>query len=98
MVTHAKNTGVRKLLFSFITLFLVVTVSFVTGEILVRIFSPQPSMYPRWDFSDRYGFENNTNTVTVHEAPGKWKFIYTTNEYRYRGKQFRSQMYMKRLI
>ena len=75
----------KSVLLGSISILVSIVVVIALGEILLRQFSPQPSMYPRWDFSQRYGHENRRNTTIVHEAPGAWRFTYTLNEYRYRG-------------
>ena len=43
-------------------------------------------MYPRWKFSEKYGAELFKNKKMVHEKLGRWKFIYTINDYQYRGR------------
>lgn len=75
-----------KFLFSIITFILVLTIIIITGEILLRIFDPQPYMYPRWEFSSEYGSLLYKNQSMKNSRPGHFKFTYTINNYRYRGK------------
>ena len=74
------------MLFSLLTALFACVIVVITGEFLLRVFSPQTSMYPRWKFSPEYGYVLYGNTTMVHERPGRWRFTYTTNEYQYRGK------------
>jgi hypothetical protein len=60
-------------------------ITFLVGEIFLRVLSPQETMYPRPEFSPHYGFQRHRGTPVVHEAPGRWRFQYNINEYRYRG-------------
>ncbi len=62
-----------------------IAVIFVLGELSVRLFCPQASMYPRMEYSPEYGFIFPKNATIVDECPRKWKFTYTTNENRSRG-------------
>jgi hypothetical protein len=57
----------------------------VLGELFIAIVSPQRTMYPRREYSAEYGFTNYKNTKTVHQKLGRWRFVYTTNQYRNRG-------------
>jgi len=43
-------------------------------------------MYPRWEFSPAHGTMLFGNQKIVHTYPSRWEFIYTINEYQYRGK------------
>ena len=52
---------------------------------MVRFLRPQASLYPRWQYSAKYGKVLYKNTKMVHYMPGKWKFIYSINSYGYRG-------------
>ena len=62
-----------------------VLLTFIAAELLIRLTSPQVSMYPRWEFSLRYGLEPSQDASIIHPAPGRWRFTYTTNEHRHRG-------------
>ena len=53
----------------------------------MRIFNPQPSLYPRWQYSLEYGKVLFKSCIMEHKGPGKWKFTYTINECGYRGKK-----------
>ena len=75
----------RKLLLAAMATTLAVLITFGLAEVLIRLVDPQPSLYPRFEFSRRYGFELYQNAQMIHTMPGQWRFIYTTNEYRYRG-------------
>lgn len=61
-------------------------ISLVIGELLVRYVRPQESLYPRWKVSRAYVNELYPNARMVHTVPGRWKFIYTINQYGYRGR------------
>jgi GDSL-like lipase/acylhydrolase family protein len=53
-------------------------------EAAVRFVAPQPQLYPRFRYSERFGHELPTSTTMVHEKSGAWRFTYTTNEYGFR--------------
>jgi hypothetical protein len=61
-------------------------ITLVAGELLVRFVRPQPSMYPRWQYSPAYGSLLFPNRTMVHECPGRWRFTYSINAYGYRGR------------
>jgi len=75
----------RKLLLVALTALFTAGITILVGEVFLRLVSPRASMYPRREFSPHYGFERYRSTPVVHEAPGRWRFEYTVNEYRYRG-------------
>lgn len=75
----------KTIFFSLMGLMLVAVVTVVAAEVMIRFVSPQRYMYPRWEFSSRYGFEPFESTEMVHTLPGQWRYIYSINEYRYRG-------------
>jgi len=75
-----------KFFFSIITFILVLTIIFITGEILLRNFDPQKYMYPRWEFSSEYGSMLYKNQNMTESRPGHFKFTSTINSYQYRGK------------
>ena len=56
----------------------------VVFEVMLRLFAPQPYIYPRYQYSERYGQVLYPSTVMVAEAPGAWRFTYTTSEYGFR--------------
>jgi len=84
MDKHRSRRG-RGVLFVLLTGLIGISLSLVAGELLVRLVHPVPSLYPRWESSRQYGWVLFANTKTIHETPGKWRFIYTINEYSYRG-------------
>lgn len=53
-------------------------------EIAVRFIVPQPQLYPRYRYSERFGHLLPASATIVHEKPGAWRFVYNTNEYGYR--------------
>ncbi|HET6349206.1 MAG TPA: SGNH/GDSL hydrolase family protein [Candidatus Krumholzibacteria bacterium] len=65
----------------------VVTVAamLVLGELLINIASPTEYLYPRYQFSSKYGFIPFANTVMVHGIPHKYQFHYTVNSQHSRG-------------
>ena len=76
----------KKILFSVVLGMFLLGIVIIVGELSIRIIHPQNTLYPRWKFSEKYGAELYGNTQMVHEQPGRWKFIYTINDYQYRGK------------
>jgi hypothetical protein len=58
--------------------------SVVMFEVILRLFAPQPYIYPRYQYSERYGQVLYPSTVMVAETPGQWRFAYTTSEYGFR--------------
>ncbi|MFX0200415.1 MAG: hypothetical protein ACFFCW_30215 [Candidatus Hodarchaeota archaeon] len=84
--TIKQKTNKPKILFSIVIVIMVLIVVFVTGELLIRILNPQVSLYPRFQFSSKYGFMLFEKCKMIHMRPGKWKFTYTINEFQYRGK------------
>lgn len=65
-------------------LIVIVTVA-VVGELMVRFIRPQRTMHPRWQFSAQYGTTLFPDREMVHEQPGRWRFVYTTNANNCRG-------------
>lgn len=61
-------------------------VTIVLGELLIGLINPQTTLVPRQEASTEYGFLNYSDTRRVHERRGKWRFVYTTNQYGNRGK------------
>jgi hypothetical protein len=53
-------------------------------EVAVRFIVPQPALYPRYLYSERYGHLLPASSTIVHEMRGAWRFTYTTNEYGFR--------------
>ena len=80
-------TRSRRLVFSLIVAFASTTVVLICAEVLIRIFHPMVTLYPRDRFSPSYGDILNPNTVVVHELPGKWIFHYTVNGAGYHGRE-----------
>ena len=76
----------KKLFILFSTAVVFFTVCIILGEILIAIVSPQETEFPRAEYSAEYGFMNYKNTKIVNEKRRKWRFVYTTNQFRNRGK------------
>jgi len=70
-----------------LTMLLSMFIMLAGGELVVRLFAPQKSLYPRWEYSEHYGSKLYKNTTMVHEKPGNWRFEYTINGYGYRGRE-----------
>jgi len=51
----------------------------------LRFFYPQESLSPRWAYSERYCSSVYPSVRMVHERPGRWRFVYTTNANEHRG-------------
>jgi hypothetical protein len=62
----------------------VVLCGVVIFEVMLRLVAPQPYIYPRYQYSERYGQVLYPSTVMVAETPGEWRFTYTTSEYGFR--------------
>lgn len=75
----------KRFLATLIAALIAVVVVVVVGELMVRFIRPQRSMYPRWQFSSKYGAMLFPDREMVHERPGQWRFIYTTNANQCRG-------------
>jgi len=63
-----------------------VAVALILCEFFVGAFIPQAVMYPRVRLSEKYYHDLYPGEKMLHEMPGRWKFIYTINEYGCRGK------------
>ena len=74
----------RKLGFWAILIVLTIGVTMVGLELLVRILSPQATIYPRYQYSERLSQSLFPSTTMVAELPGAWRFVYTTSEYGFR--------------
>ncbi len=75
----------KRFLATLIAVLIVIVVVAAVGELMVRLIRPQHSMYPRWQFSSKYGTMLFPDREMVHERPGHWRFIYTTNANQCRG-------------
>jgi hypothetical protein len=74
----------RRGVFVLIMVLLVITVPLVFLEVAVRFISPQPEIYPRYRYSERYGHMFPESSTIINQVPGSWRFAYRTNEYGYR--------------
>jgi hypothetical protein len=74
----------RKLSSAAITALVITVVTLVLFEIAVRFIVPQPELYPRYRYSERFGHLLPESTTIVNQKPGAWRFVYNTNEYGYR--------------
>ncbi|MDF0643870.1 MAG: hypothetical protein P0111_07545 [Nitrospira sp.] len=74
----------RKVVFWGIMLSLAVVVPLLCFEILVRLIAPQTELYPRYQYSERFGHRMAESATIVNQLPGVWRFNYRTNEYGYR--------------
>jgi hypothetical protein len=76
--------AMRKAAFTTIMFALVMVATLAIFEVLVRLILPQPQLYPRYRYSERYGHHLPESATIVHELPGAWRFVYRTNEYGFR--------------
>lgn len=83
---HHESSPIKRRAFYVAIIALSATISLVVGELIVRLFSPAPYMYPRYKYSQKYRFTLFENTRMEHGFPGKFKFYYTINEHGYRGR------------
>ena len=88
----------KKVVFYTILVVTSVASTFLFGEILVRVFSPAPSLYPRYKFSSTYGFQVYEDTKMVHTLPSKYTFLYSVNKYGYRGKAIDPAQYDQKTV
>ncbi|MCI0657213.1 MAG: SGNH/GDSL hydrolase family protein [Acidobacteria bacterium] len=75
----------RKALFTILGFLLSSVFAIAILELLLRSFYPQETLYPRWAFSPQYCSTAYPDVRMVHERPGRWRFVYTINDLRYRG-------------
>jgi hypothetical protein len=75
----------KRVVFTLLTAMCVVSVTVFMGEILIRLLSPVPYLFPKFQFSRQYGFTLFENRKMTHEQPGHWNFVYSVNSYGYRG-------------
>jgi len=61
-------------------------VAILFAEAVLRIAAPRESLYPRWEYCPEYGHIPYRNCRMIHQCGSKWKFIYTVNRDRCRGK------------
>ncbi len=57
----------------------------IIAEVGIRFLSPQDTLYPRYQFSEKYGLSLFPNTVMTHSRPGRYLYRYTVNHAGYRG-------------
>ena len=75
----------RKALFTILGFLLSTVFAIAILELLLRSFYPQEALYPRWAFSPQYCSTVYPDVRMVHERAGRWRFVYTINNLRYRG-------------
>jgi len=75
----------RKVFFFLIMAGIIVAGTIIGAELIIRIFLPQPFLFPRWEYSPEYGSIFPADTTVTSGCPGKWEFIYTINKYGNRG-------------
>jgi len=75
---------------------LLVVVSLIFGlfitELLIRTFSPQRILYPKWNLVNVVGRENIAEAVMVHSGPG-WEYEYSINSLGHRGDTLLSKIW-----
>src|SRR2546425_13311305 len=82
--TLPQLTRRRKLAFTAIMLLLMIAATLAFIEVAARVVFPQPELYPRYRYSERYGHLLPASATIVNQLPGAWRFVYHTNEYGYR--------------
>jgi hypothetical protein len=78
-------SGIRKVAFFLIMAGIIVAGTIIGGELIIRIFLPQPNLFPRWEYSPEYGSVFPAETTVISRCPGKWEFFYTINKFGCRG-------------
>jgi hypothetical protein len=63
---------------------IIIGITLAMLEVAVRYIVPQPTLYPRYVYSERYGHFLPASTTIVHQMRGAWRFTYRTNEYGFR--------------
>jgi hypothetical protein len=76
----------RTALFTLLGFALSTLLALAALEIGLRLVYPQETLRPRWAYSPQYCFTVYPNVRMVHERLGRWRFVYTTNAQRYRGR------------
>jgi hypothetical protein len=76
----------KRSIYFILTILVGIVFSLFIGEIFVRFLQPQSSLYPRWKYSAQYGALLYENTKMVHSKPRDYNYVYTINQYGYRGK------------
>ena len=84
MIDMPEMTRGRKSAFTAIMLLLMIAATLAFIEIAARVVFPQPELYPRYRYSERYGHLLPASATIVNQLPGAWRFVYHTNEYGYR--------------
>src|SRR2546426_11767553 len=82
--TPPQLTRRRKLAFTALMLLLMIAATLAFIEIAARVVFPQPELYPRYRYSERYGHFLPASATIVNQLPGAWRFVYHTNESGYR--------------
>lgn len=78
-------TGNQKKIFYAVLIVMEFVVILAGAEMLIYILSPQDTLYPRYQFSAKYGLALFPDTEMVHKRPGKYLYRYTVNHAGYRG-------------
>jgi len=77
--------GRKQILFGLLAVAISASVALALAEVILRLGYPQETMSPRWRFSPRYCTLAYPLAQMIHERPGRWRFVYTTNELGHRG-------------
>jgi len=75
----------RRTAFITVTVLLLSCLFLLIGEFLIRAVKPLPTLSPRYLYSPLYGQFLRPSCAMVNERPGHWRFVYTVNQYQYRG-------------
>lgn len=87
MKDHASQYSAGKnALFHAIVVVVSLGLMIAAGEIALLMLNPQESFFPRWEYSPEYGHVNPENARIIHKRPRRWKYSYTTNQHRCRGR------------
>jgi hypothetical protein len=76
----------KKFVFTLVLLASALAVVTAAGEWMFRRWNPQPTLYPRYQFSREYGLIPFAETVMTHEQPGRFRFTYHINALHHRGR------------
>lgn len=76
----------KYILFACVALLLSTALGLVIAECVLRLWFPQDSLSPRWGFSAQFCTLPFPSDRMIHERPGRWRFVYTTNSRGDRGR------------
>ena len=83
--SHPVLSRGKKIVFSLIAAGIALFILIIGAELLIRFLAPQETLFPRWDYSREFGGLWPENATIVNQCPGRWRFVYRTNQFGFRG-------------